>query len=530
MNARFHILRFSRRNVLKKSGLCLCVACLPFTLKAQPGSVQIDRLVQARQLETGFPCSGRCSDEVFVRRVYLDLIGQPPSALEALEFIGDQSETKRAQLIDHLLNRPEFADYMALRWCDLLRVKSEFPGNLWPNAVQAYHRWIRDAFRSNMPYDRFVVQLLTASGSNFRDPPVNYFRPFQERTPHRFLETTVLLFMGMRLENSGWTEKELSGLTAFFAKVAFKPTREWKEEIVYSDPLRRLSDPETGNPVRPALPGKDPDEPDEFEDPRFAFAGWLTAPENSRFSENIVNRIWYWLLGRGIVHEPDDFRAGNPAWSPELLEFLSAELTASGYDLRHVFRLILNSDTYQASSVATPENAADVAGFSHYRLRRLDAEVLIDAVCKVTGSSEEYSSAIPEPFTFIPISARTVTLADGSIRSPFLEMFGRPGRDTSFVSERNNDISVFQEMHLLNSTHINRKIMTGGKLSALAKKPPQGLKPLEALYLEILSRYPTQAERKVMTDYIRESGLSRREAMQDICWALINSGEFLFRH
>lgn len=490
---------------------------------------RIDELVLARQAETGFPPSDLCTDEVFIRRVFLDVIGTLPTAKEVKEFIASRDPQKRRLLIDYVLERDEFADYQSLKWCDLLRVKSEFPGNLWPNAVQAYHTWVRDAFRNNMPYDQFARALLTTSGSNFRDPPVNFYRPFQERTPRKILDSVALIFMGVRLERSGWSEEQLLGMDAFFAKVAYKKTTEWKEEIVYCDPDKTWLHPQTGQPVLPTPPGGAPLVLDRYADPRAAFADWLTAPDNPWFAKAIANRVWFWLLGRGLIHEADDIRPDNPAWCPELLAYLGKELVENRYDLKHLFRLVLNSATYQRSSLPTAGNAADEAGFSHYRMRRLEAEVLIDAINLISGTGEEYSSAIPEPFTYTPSSQRTILLADGSIKSAFLEMFGRPGRDSSMESDRNNNPSVFQTLHLLNSSHIQNKIMKGFRLAKMLESIKGDKERMVQLYLTILSRRPTPDEEKTVLDYIAASARPE-DAFYDLAWALINSSEFILKH
>jgi len=519
--------------VMKKAGFILffvCFAALFCSAGEPPSTEGVDALVLAKQLKTGFPPSEICSDEVFLRRVYLDVIGTLPTVGEARIFLEAFGTAKRAKLIDELLKRDEFSMYLALKWCDLLRVKAEFPSNLWPNAVQAYHRWVVDAFRNNMPYDQFARALLTTSGSNFRDAPVNFYRPFQKRTPRNLLGTTALIFMGVRLENSGWTEEELLGMDAFFAKVAYKKTSEWKEEVVYFDPTKEFIHPETKKAVASRPLGGKPLKLGALDDPRVSFADWLTAPENPWFAKAIVNRVWYHLLGRGIIHEVDDIRPDNPPWSPELLAFLEKELIVSGYDLKHIYRTILNSDTYQRSSIPTPENQKDVAGFSRYRLRRMDAEVLVDALNQITGTYEEYSSAIPEPFTFIPKKQRSIALADGSIKSPFLEMFGRPGRDTSYESDRNSDVSVYQSMHMLNSSHIQGKIMASPKLKQLLKRVRSPEQRVEELYLHILSRFPTDEEEETTSDYLRSSGLKADEVAVDLAWSLINSKEFMLRH
>jgi hypothetical protein len=510
--------------------LMVCALTLSCIADGVPRQNRVDDLVFARQAETGFPPSGLCSDAVFVRRAYIDVIGTLPTAVEVHRFLSDRSPDKRARLIDELLKRPQFAEYLALKWCDLLRIKSEFPGNLWPNAVQAYHYWILDAFRHNIPYDQFVRALLTTSGSNFRDPPVNFYRPFQKRTPRNIFDTAALLFMGVRLENSGWSEDQLLGMDAFFAKVAYKKTAEWKEEIVYFDPSLTLTNSASGAVMRPTPIGGTPLNLGEMDDPRVAFADWLTAADNPWFSKAIVNRIWFWLMGRGIIHEADDIRPDNRPWSPELLAYLEKELVDNQYDLLHIYRLILNSSTYQLSSIPTPENSEDETGFSHYRVRRLDAEVLIDAICQITGTGEEYSSAIPEPFTYIPPTQRTILLADGSIKSPFLEMFGRPGRDTSLESDRNNGVSVFQTLHMLNSSHIQKKIMKGPGLRKILTGVPSGKDRINQLYLTILSRMPTPQEQKIALDYFNAPGQSVDVGFYDVAWVLINTREFVLKH
>lgn len=518
---------------MKRAGravLFSAVFMVSFGSAVDSAAGRVDGFVQAEQAKRGFPSSELCSDAAFLRRAYIDVIGTLPTAEEARRFLSGRSQDKRAELIDELLQRPEFADYWSLKWCDLLRVKSEFPSNLWPNAVQAYHYWIRQALRENRPYDRFVRALLTTSGSNFRAPPVNFYRPFQERTPRMILETAALVFMGVRLEKSGWSEEELLGMDAFFSKVDYKGTAEWKEEIVYFNSEKVLLHPVTGKPVQPAPPGEIPFKLGADEDPRVAFADWLTAAGNPWFAKNMVNRIWFWLLGRGLIHEPDDIRPDNPPWNSELLAFLERELIENGYDLQHIYRLILNSSAYQRSSIPTPENAADETGFSHYRVRRLDAEVLIDAIGQITGTGEEYSSAIPEPFTYIPASSRTITLADGSIKSQFLEMFDRPGRDTSFESDRKNTVSAFQTLHLLNSSHIRNKIMKGTGLRQVLLSNPSNRGRVTALYLTILSRLPTSEEEKIALDYIASAEGEATSGFYDLAWALINTTEFILKH
>ncbi|MDZ7616936.1 MAG: DUF1553 domain-containing protein [Patescibacteria group bacterium] len=530
----------------------------------QPQGV-IDELLLERWRQAGVQPAALCSDGVFVRRVYLDVIGTLPSAEEARAFLLDDEPDKRRKLIDRLLERDEFADYWAMKWSDLLRVKAEFPINLWPNAAQAYHRWIRTSIAENQPYDQFVRELLTANGSNFRVGQVNFYRAVQSRTPEGIAQAVALTFMGTRAER--WPEDRLAGMAAFFSKISYKPTGEWKEEIVAFDPSK-----ETAEPTPAVFPDGEAARLAAKQDPRSLFADWLIRPENPWFTRNIANRVWFWLLGRGIIHEPDDLRPDNPPEHPELLAHLEEELVAAKYDLKHLYRLILNSGTYQLSSRSASDRSEAAELFAFYPVRRLEAEVLIDAINQITGMSEQYTSAIPEPFTYIPQGHRSIALPDGSITSPFLEQFGRPPRDTGLEFERSNRPTADQRLHMLNSSHIRGKLENGPKLRALLRGaaadpmpgggrgrrnraggvggPRQaggsgraggggqagGFVPvgdrreiLAELYLTIVSRFPTEEESATAMDYVK-SAASPREGAIDVSWALINSAEFLYRH
>jgi hypothetical protein len=489
----------------------------------------IDELVFDKLHQLGIQPAHLCSDEVFLRRVYLDCVGTLPTPQEAREFLLDRDPDKRRELVDRLLGREEFADYWAMKWGDLLRVKAEFPINLWPNAVQAYHRWIRTSIKENMPYDRFVREMLTASGSNFRVPQVNFYRALQSKEPEAIAQAVALTFMGARAEN--WPEDRLSGMAAFFSQVGYKPTAEWKEEIVFFDSFKMAEEAAGGEPAAAVFPDGTRVRLSPDKDPREVFADWLITAENPWFARNVVNRIWYWLLGRGIIHEPDDARPDNPPGNPELLALLQQELIDARYDLKHVYRLILSSNTYQLSSIPRTDHPEAEAHFAYYPLRLLDAEVLIDALCQITGTTEEYSSLIPEPFTFVPESQRSIALADGSITSSFLEMFGRPPRDTGLASERNNKPTAAQRLHLLNSSHIQQKIQQSQKgrwLIQSARRNPR--QAVTGLYLTILSRFPTEEELRILRDYSQSGEVDGQTVLVDFTWALVNSAEFLYRH
>ena len=488
---------------------------------------QVDELVFARWRQLGISPAGPCSDAVFLRRAYLDVIGTLPTADEARRFLTDADPGKRVKLIERLLARPEFAEYWTLKWADLLRVKAEFPINLWPNAAQAYHRWLYDSLRENKPYDQFVREMLTSSGSNFRVPPVNFYRAIQGKGPEAITHAVALTLLGERADQ--WPPDRREGMARFFAYVGFKPSKEWKEEIVYFDLAKALA--ELSGDAPPAVfPDGSSVRLSADLDPRRVFADWLVRPENPCLARNIANRIWYWLLGRGIIHEPDDCRPDNPASNPELLALLQKELIAAKFDLKHLYRLILSSTTYQLSSVPRATHPQAAAHFAYYPIRRLEAEVLVDALCQITGTTEEYSSPIPEPFTFIPASQRSIALADGSITSSFLEMFGRPPRDTGLESERNNQPTPAQRLHLLNSSHVQRKLQRGPAIQRVIQSNQAYEEILKQLYLTIVSRFPTQRELQIATEYSQAGTVRGRQGLQDLAWALVNSAEFLHRH
>lgn len=514
-----------------------------------------------------------CSDAVFVRRAYLDAIGTLPTAEEARAFIEDRgAKNKRRLLIDRLLEREEFADYWAMKWGDVLRIKAEFPVNLWPNASQAYHRWVRASIVANKPYDQFARELLTSSGSNFRAGPVNFYRAIQNRTPEGIANAVALTFMGARTD--AWPQERLSGMAVFFSQIGYKPSREWKEELVFWDPLQTAATigeietepisktagppaaktdageaatsearpPVATGPRTAVFPDGTKVRLSPNRDPREVFADWLITPENPWFTRSIVNRVWAWLLGRGIVHEPDDLRDDNRPSNPALLACLEKEFVASGYDLKHLYRLILNSSTYQLSSMPRHTSPEAVANFASYSIRRLDAEVLIDAINQITGTSDLYTSAIPEPFTYLPRDMPAVAIADGSISSPFLMLFGRSARATGMFNERDNKPVPSQWLHMLNSSHIQRKLAQGPKLASLVSSPRNAEEILQELYLTILSRFPTAGEVKIAEEYgqfsepikrgkaAKNARMKRRDDWVDITWALINSPEFLYRH
>jgi hypothetical protein len=497
-----------------------------------------------------------CSDAVFIRRAYLDLTGKLPSAAEARAFIEESDPNKRVALIDDLLERESHFDYWAMKWSDILRVKAEFPVKVWPNAAQAYHRWIWESIAQNKPYDQFARELLTSSGSNFRVGSVNFYRAIQDKTPEGTAAAVGLALMGTRIHN--WPEDRQAALAVFFSQVGYKPTSEWKEEIVFWDPLnstavpgsvapgidavaksvtvtnqipQALEKPLTQNaPLSAIFPDGTKATIPPTRDPRDVFADWLIQAENPWFTQAIVNRTWAWAMGRGIIHEPDDIREDNPPSNPELLAYLEKQFVASNYDLKQLKRLIFTSTTYQFSSIPTSDKPEAGANFASYRLRRVEAEVLNDAINDITGSSDLYTSAVPEPFTYIPDSMSAVELADGSVTSSFLTLFGRSARATGMERERVNELASPQWLHMLNSATIQNKLQSGPKLAALMNAGGSPQEIAERLYLTVLSRFPTEADVQAAEEHTQTGVVKGRDAWIDLAWALINSPEFLLRH
>jgi len=497
-----------------------------------------------------------CSDAVFVRRAYLDVTGTLPTAEEAKVFIQSSDKNKRIALIDRLLDQSAHVDYWAMKWSDILRIKAEFPVKLWPNAAQAYYRWVWESIAQNKPYDQFARELLTSSGSNFRVGPVNFYRAIQDKTPEGIAAAVGLALMGTRVQL--WPEDHRAGMAAFFSQVGYKPTSEWKEEIVFWDPLnttavlgstapgvdsiaksvtvtnqiaQALAKPLSKNGPREAVfPDGAKTTIPPNRDPREVFADWLIRPENPWFAKNIVNRTWSWIMGRGIIHEPDNIREDNPPSNPELLAYLQKELVSSGYDLKRLRRLIFTSTTYQFSSVPRSKGPEARANFASYPLRRLEAEVLNDALNDITGSSDLYTSAVPEPFTYIPKDMNAVEVADGSTTSSFLTLFGRSARATGMESERVNELASTQRLYMLNSGQMQNKLQSGPKLTTMLSSGGKTNEIAERLYLTILSRFPTDADVKAVEAYTQTGVAKGRNVWIDLAWALINSPEFLLRH
>ncbi|MBF0196603.1 MAG: DUF1553 domain-containing protein [Planctomycetes bacterium] len=483
----------------------------------------LDIIIESELISRNCQPAPLCSDYVFLRRAYLDLNARAPSISEISEFTQKSSAHKRENIIQELIRRPRFEHYQVLKLCDLLRVKSEFPIKLWPNAVQAYERWLYDAIHLGLSWQEMVRQLLTSSGSNFRQPAVNFYRALSPRTPKSWAQAVALSFMGVRPES--FTEKQWDNMAVFFSTIKSKSTLEWKEEIIYHD-RDVLGD--KSSPTQAYFPDGSSVMIPADADPRVIFAEWLTADENPWLARAFVNRIWTSLLGSPIIPGVDDLREDNPPFSQELMDILCQQFVTNKTNIKKLIHFICTSHTYQRSS-RPAAGSPSFPGFSHYTVRRLEAEVLIDCVSQLTGMPQGYTSQVPEPFTYIPANLGAVRLNDGTITNPFLELFGRPPRDTGRYDERDNEPSKKQALFMLNSTKLNTALTKSKRLKKLiATKGKKDKQTLNKIYLSILSRPPLGNEIENYNSYRKKQG--NKYALQDIVWALINSTEFSYKH
>jgi hypothetical protein len=511
---------------------------------AAPRSNYIDDLVLRKLRALNLPPSPPCSDVAFVRRAYLDAAGILPAPDEVQHFVADNSADKRAKLIDALLERPEFVDYWAYKWSDLFLVSTR---KLPQPAVWAFYQYLRQSVADNKPWDRLAREVLTASGSNLDNGAANYFVLHKDVTERN--EATAITFLGMSLTCARchnhplekWTQDQYWGMANLFARVTLKNGDRGGEVVVQAQPSGDVPHPRRGVPVPPTpldakpLPLNDPG------DRRLYFAEWLTAPDNPYFAKALVNRVWRNFLGRGLVEAEDDLRQTNPPTNPELLDALAKDFVAHHYDVRSLIRTVMNSAAYQRSSVPLPENRTDDRFYSHYLIRRLPAEVVLDAYSQLTGVATPFTQVTvgttggTSPTAMYPLGTRALQLPDTQLVSPFLEAFGRPLREQTCSCEREQDSSVGQALHLNNGATLNDKLRAKG--SVLEKWTADKVGDAEAVrrvFLLALCREPAAEERKKFEGLLAEAGrdpqATRREALEDLFWAVLSSREFLFNH
>jgi hypothetical protein len=498
----------------------------------------VDDLVLKKLEALRIPPSPLCSDAEFLRRVYLDTIGLLPTPEELQQFLADPSPDKRARWIDRLLDRPEFVDYWAYKWSDLLLISSR---KLPQPAVWAFYQYVRQSVADNKPWDQFAREILTARGSNLSNGAANYF--VMHRDIAELTEKTTVTFLGLSLTCARchnhpiekWTQDQYWALANLFSRVAQKNGDRPGEVIVYDLPSGDVPHLRRGIPMPPAPPDGPALDLSDPRNRREYFAAWLTSPDNPYFARALVNRVWRHFLGRGLVEPEDDLRLTNPPTNPELLDALTRDFVQHRFDVKHLIRTILNSATYQRSSQTIAENEADDRFYSHYLVRRLPAEVVLDIYSQVTEVPTVFSQikvgttggvAGTDQF---PPGTRALQLPDSLVVSGFLDSFGRPDRSQPCSCERMSDASMSQALHLNNGQTLNEKLRAkNGRIEKWVQEKVPLDEALRRLYRLALCREPTQKEQQQMLAALKEA--QPREALEDLFWAVLTSPEFLFNH
>ncbi len=515
-----------------------------FVWAKPPRSNYIDGEVFSKLQALNMNPSGLCTDGVFARRAYLDLLGIPPTSDEARRFVADPHPDKRIRLVDELLARPEFADFWAMKWADVLKVEAR---TLDQKGMTAFHDWIRDAIRANRPLDAFVRDILATTGSSYTAPPTNFYRA--NRTPVERSVAAAQVFLGTRLQCAQchnhpfdkWTQDDYYNWAAVFSRVDYKMIEERRtdkidkrefigEQVIFLQPKGGIENPRTGDPARQRLLGADLPPLKEGEDELQAAARWLTSASNPLFAKAQANRIWFYLMGRGLVDPVDDFRLTNPASHPVLLDLLASDLAGSGFDLRHLIRVIMQSRTYQLESTLNETNKDDLLNYSHNQPRRLNAEQLFDSLNQVFDVVPEWRGfplgmrANQRPG---PLHGRGKAGAESA--DAFLAQFGKPPRQLSCECERSATTSLSQTFQLISGPVVTHVISDRGNvLRRLAKSELPAGQIVDELVWRTLCRAPSTVERDRMGEMLK-AARDKREALEDIAWSLVNAKEFVLR-
>lgn len=488
----------------------------------------IDQHVFAKLRTLGLPPAAVCDDATFLRRATIDITGRLPKPQEAAEFAAETTPNKREVLVDRLLATPEYAEYFASKWSALLRNKR---GARPAYGTQAFYSWLRDGINRNRPYSELASGLVTAAGTVSTAPAVAWYSTVPK--PQDEMQDIAQVFCGQRLQCAQchhhpyekWSQQDYFGFAAFFSTVGRKASDQPAEEAVFHQWAEASAqNPRTGKPVKPTPLGGKALELEPQDDPRSALAAWLTAPENPFFARIFANRYWKHFFGRALVEPEDDLRVTNPPVNPALMEALTANFTKSGYDMKAFIRTICTSTTYQLSSLPNEHNATDRQNFSRFYPRRLQAEVLLDAIDSVTGLASRFPGQ--------PVERRAVALPDDSFNkgSYFLTVFGRPENTSACECERTQDSSLAQSLHLLNSKGIQEKLTAATSRPALLAKDTGPVEDrVRQLFVMAYGRPPEPGEATKAVEYItRKKG--EPAAWEDMVWALLNTKEFLFNH
>jgi len=484
----------------------------------------IDQFVNAKLEKLRILPSGLCTDEEYLRRATIDVTGKLPTEEEFVAFMADTSPDKRAKLINQLLERKEFSEIWAMKWAELLMIKSS--NQVSYKSAFLYNSWLTDQIANEVPLNEMVRSLLGASGGTFKEPATNYYQI--ERDTLKTSENVVQVFMGIRMQCAQchnhpfdrWTMDDYYSFAAFFAQIGRKTGEDYRETIIYNRGAGGVRHIVSKKDMAPKFLGGDT--PDvKGKDRRAVMAEWLTADENPYFSTNVANRIWAHFLGAGIVEPIDDVRVSNPSSNPELMAELGRKLIEYKYDFKKMVRDVCASRAYQRSAVRNASNATDELNFAHAKVRRIPAEMLLDCLSQVTETKDKFRG--------LPLGARAVQIADGRTSNYFLTTFGRSTRGTVCACEVKTEPTLSQSLHLLNGTTIESKIGQGGVVKQLLDAKKTTPQVIESLYIRALSRRPNEAELAKLTKIVEESK-DQRTGLRDIFWAVLNSREFLFSH
>jgi hypothetical protein len=506
-----------------------------------PAKNFIDQYVFANLKQIGVPPSPVCDDATFLRRVSLDIAGRLPTAAETQSFLAGQEPNKRDLAIESLLNSPDYADYFANKWTALLKNKRDDTADITANF--AFHAWMRDSLLANKRYDEIVRQILGATGTIVANPAVAWYKRVKE--PNQQLEDVAQLFLGVRMQCAQchhhpferWSQQDYYSLSAFFSQVGRKPTAIADEDLIYHKRgIAQTENKKTHLPVKPAGLGQPTLDIPPDEDPRLKLADWMSEKSNPFFAKSLVNRYWKHFFKRGLIEPEDDIRDTNPATNPELLDALAKHFIESGFDLKAVVRAITQSQTYQLSAFPNEHNGIDRQNFSHYYPKRMQAEVLLDAIDQVTGAKSDFAD--------LPAGTRAISLPDNSYNraSPFLKVFGRPEGESVCECERVQSSSLAQSLHLMNASDVKAKLTaSNGRAEQLSKGDKPEPQRIREIYLAAFSREPAPEEVGIAENYLNQprtdaqgkpldSLRARRQGYEDLLWAIINTKEFLYNH
>lgn len=502
-------------------------------LERKLGTSPADKHLLNQWRRLGVVPSPVTDDATFLRRATLDICGTLPTSEELADYVADTRSDKRSRLIDRLLDRPEYASYFALKWADILQNRGAgYSTSKQRAGTMLFSGWIRDSLAANKPYDQFVSEILTASGSQYENPPALWYRTV--RKSPEYVESVAQAFLGIRIQcaqchhhpTERWSQADYFGLAANFARVGrkggFADAEVPTDEIIFLKPHGDVLHPRTGEALKPRPLGGSEFSLTANEDPRLSLSRWMTSQDNPYFARTMANRMWAHFLGRGIVHPIDDARSTNPPSNPELLTALAEHFTQHNYDIKQLIRAISSSYAYQLDSAPHAGNTGDTQTFSRFYPRRLGAEVLLDGISQVLE--------VPTNFPGVPAGTRAIDLPDENVAAHFLDVFGRPGRMSACECERVDSPALTQALELVNSAEIQRKLSAKPSYpQRLADSNKSHADLATEMFVRILAREPRPAELKAATDYLA-SEPDRAEACRSLLWSLLATNEFLFNH